>query len=72
MDLKMPVMDGYTATRLIREIDPAIPVIAQTAYAMVEDIIRIKSAPFADYIVKPIKPGLLVEKIHRILTPDAA
>jgi CheY-like chemotaxis protein len=70
MDLKMPVMDGYIATKMIREMNSSIPVIAQTAYAMVEDIEKIRKAEFDDYVVKPIKPGLLVEKIRKIIFPD--
>jgi signal transduction histidine kinase/CheY-like chemotaxis protein len=70
MDLKMPIMDGYAATRIIRELNPKIPIIAQTAYAMVEDIEKIKAASFDDYMVKPIKANLLVEKIKRLIFPE--
>jgi CheY-like chemotaxis protein len=69
MDLKMPVMDGYTATKLIREINREIPIVAQTAYAMVEDIEKIKASDFDDYLVKPIKPGTLVDKIKKLIFP---
>lgn len=57
MDLKMPVMDGYTATRLIKEFEPKIPVIAQTAYAMSEDKERTVKAGFDNFIAKPILPN---------------
>jgi signal transduction histidine kinase/CheY-like chemotaxis protein len=67
MDLKMPVMDGFTAFRLIRELNHDIPIVAQTAYAMVEDIDKIRSAGFCDYIVKPIRQEILVEKIRKVL-----
>jgi len=70
MDIKMPGMDGITASRLIREIHPDIPVIAQTAYAMVEDVNKIKSNGFDDYIAKPILPSLLIEKVNRLLYPE--
>jgi signal transduction histidine kinase/CheY-like chemotaxis protein len=69
MDIKMPEMDGIMATSLIREINPNIPIIAQTAYAMVEDIEKIKASSFDDYISKPIMPGLLIEKIKKFLFP---
>ncbi len=67
MDIKMPVMDGYEATRIIKEFKPDIPIIAQTAYALVEDIEKIKMASFDDYLIKPIKPGQLVEKIITLI-----
>lgn len=70
MDIKMPGMDGYTATRHIRKIEPNIPIIAQTAYAMVEDVNKIKSSPFDDYISKPIRPGILIEKVGKLLYPE--
>lgn len=54
MDLKMPVMDGYTATRLIKELKPKMPVIAQTAFAMSEDKERTVNAGFDNFIAKPI------------------
>lgn len=54
MDLKMPVMDGYTATRLIKELEPRMPVIAQTAYAMSEDREKTEKAGFDNFIAKPI------------------
>ncbi len=54
MDLKMPVMDGYTATRIIKELKPRMPVIAQTAYAMSEDKEKTADAGFDNFIAKPI------------------
>jgi signal transduction histidine kinase/CheY-like chemotaxis protein len=70
MDIKMPGMDGYTATNLIRKMEPHIPIIAQTAYAMIEDVNKIKSSSFDDYISKPIRPGLLIEKVKYLLYPE--
>jgi signal transduction histidine kinase/CheY-like chemotaxis protein len=70
MDIKMPVMDGLTARRILHEIKPGMPIIAQTAYAMVEEIEKIKAAGFDDYLIKPIKPAHLVEKMKQILHPE--
>jgi CheY-like chemotaxis protein/nitrogen-specific signal transduction histidine kinase len=70
MDIKMPGMDGYAATNHIRKIEPRIPIIAQTAYAMVEDVNKIKSSSFDDYISKPIRPSLLIEKVKKIFYPE--
>ena len=53
MDIKMPVMDGHLASKLIRKFRPDVPIIAQTAYALEserEDFIH----DFDDYITKPI------------------
>ncbi len=54
MDIKMPLMDGYSATREIKNISRHVPVIAQTAYAMSEEKEKSKLAGCDDYIAKPI------------------
>ncbi|WP_455498606.1 response regulator [Coprobacter sp.] len=54
MDIKMPVMNGYEATAEIRKSDVDIPIIAVSAYAFSEDIDRIMTSGFTDYIAKPI------------------
>jgi PAS domain S-box-containing protein len=54
MDIKMPEMDGYTATRLIKKLRPQLPVIAQTAYAMIENRENAFQAGFDQYISKPV------------------
>jgi PAS domain S-box-containing protein len=53
MDIKMPVLDGYSAAKLIKEFRPGIPIIAQTAYALDNEVARYGDA-FNDYISKPI------------------
>jgi len=61
MDMKMPVMNGVEATRLIREFKPDLPIIAITAYAMTGDERRFMEAGGNEYIAKPInKDKLLV------------
>lgn len=52
MDIRMPTMDGFTATKLIKEIKPDMPIIAQSAYASNEEI-REYLQHFDDYITKP-------------------
>ena len=54
MDLKMPVMDGYSAMVEIRKIRPMIKIIAETAYALAGDDRKILAAGFDDYLAKPI------------------
>ncbi len=63
MDINMPVMNGFDATRKIRELDKNIPIIAQTAYALEGDREKSLDAGCTDYISKPIKKEELLEKI---------
>ncbi len=65
MDMQMPEMDGYEATRQIKKIRPELPVIAQTAYAFVEDQTKALEAGCDDYISKPLKRKALQEKIKK-------
>ncbi|MCG8698455.1 MAG: response regulator [Bacteroidales bacterium] len=67
MDIKMPLMNGYEAIKEIRKLDKTIPVIAQTAYAMSEDRKTAMNLGFNDYISKPIKAEILLEKLGRLL-----
>lgn len=67
LDIKMPVMNGFDAIKIIRNDRPDLPVIAQTAYAMAEDQKRILKAGFNDYISKPIDRELLFEKINFLI-----
>jgi CheY-like chemotaxis protein len=54
MDLQLPVMDGFTAAEKIREIRKDIVIIAQTAYGLMSDKVKIINSGFDDYIIKPI------------------
>jgi CheY-like chemotaxis protein len=63
MDLQLPVMDGYTSTRLIREFNQNVIIIAQTAYGLVGEREKIIDCGFNDYIVKPILSENLFENL---------
>jgi len=65
MDIRMPKMDGYEATRKIREFNKDISIIAQTAYALLGDREKSLEAGCDDYITKPIDKDELLEKIKR-------
>lgn len=63
MDINMPVMDGYEATRRIRQISNSVPIVAVTAYAYASDQEKILQNGFNGYVSKPINP----EKLHQEL-----
>jgi len=67
MDIKMPDMTGYEATRLIKEVRPVLPVIAQTAYALYGDEEKSENAGCDDYITKPINRKRLLEILEKYL-----
>ncbi len=67
LDIKMPKMDGYQAVKLIKGINPDVPVIAQTAYAMKTDRQKSLDTGFDEYISKPIKEADLLKKIKKFL-----
>ncbi|MEQ2679237.1 Sensory/regulatory protein RpfC [uncultured Clostridium sp.] len=71
MDIQMPVMDGYTATRLIRELpreDAAtVPILAMTADAFAEDIQAAREAGMDSHIAKPLDIAELKQTISRFL-----
>ncbi len=67
MDIKMPVLDGYEATRQILAFRPGLPVIATTAYAFAEDRQKALSSGCVDYISKPLNKEKLMEIIYKHL-----
>ncbi len=64
MDLKMPIMNGFEATKLIKMSRPNLPIIAQTAFSSQEDKSKAKSAGCDDLITKPIKEDVLRKKLE--------
>lgn len=67
MDLKMPEMDGYEATRLIKKLDKNVPIISQSAYAMPGDIDKCIDSGMNDYLIKPVKPKVLLSILNKHL-----
>jgi two-component system cell cycle response regulator DivK len=70
MDIQLPVMDGYEATRRIK-VDPAlrsIPVIAVTSYALSGEEEKARAAGCDEYVPKPYSPRHLLAKIRQYLT----
>jgi CheY-like chemotaxis protein len=73
MDCRMPMMDGYETTRIIRRggagvLDPRVPIIAMTANAMIGDRELVLEAGMDDYLAKPVNPKTLEETLQRWLT----
>lgn len=67
MDIKMPLMDGLTATGIIRKNNKTVPIIALTANAYDSDRDKAFEAGCDNYMAKPILAGLLIEMIKKYL-----
>ncbi len=71
MDIQMPVMDGYTAARRIRESDRSdaatVPIIAMTANTFAEDVLKSRSAGMNGHLPKPIDIQLLMQTLNQIV-----
>jgi two-component system, cell cycle response regulator DivK len=69
MDIQLPVLDGYEATRRIKD-DPTlghIPIIAVTSYALSGDEAKVRAAGCDAYIAKPFSPRVLLAKVRELL-----
>ncbi len=67
MDIKMPDLDGFEATKQIKMIYPELPVIVQTAYALPDQEAKIRQAGCDDYITKPIDTSNLIKTLEKYL-----
>lgn len=68
MDIKMPILDGYSATKKIKTLNPNIPIIAQTAYTLGDDRTKCLNAGCDDYITKPIMKNDLFKLILKFIS----
>ena len=71
MDIMMPVMNGYEATKMIRSLDredaKEVPIIAMTANAFTEDRLRAKEAGMDEHVAKPVDVELLIKVIRKLV-----
>ncbi|MCW3787597.1 response regulator [Plebeiibacterium sediminum] len=67
MDLQLPILDGYTATKEIKKIDSKVPIIAQTAHVMSGEREKCLEAGCDDYLAKPIRLQILMETLSKYL-----
>jgi CheY-like chemotaxis protein len=67
MDINLPIMNGYDASKAIKEMRPNLPIIAQTAYALEGDREKALLAGCDDYIPKPIVITTLLKKMNNFL-----
>ena len=67
MDISLPVMDGYEATRTIRKTFQSLPIIGLSAHAMQGDDEKAKAAGCTDYLPKPVDEDLLLKKLKEYL-----
>ncbi|MAD97968.1 MAG: histidine kinase [Flavobacteriaceae bacterium] len=70
MDIRMPILDGYEATKQILKVNPKAKIIAQTSYAMTSDKERCLQEGFVDYITKPIDNDVLIETMKKWVTEE--
>ena len=66
MDIMMPEMDGYEATKVIRSFDQDIPIVAMTANAFTEDKIKAKKAGMNAHVSKPLDKDILIQVIAKL------
>lgn len=67
MDLQLPIVDGYTATRELKKINSTIPIIAQTAHVMSGEREKCMEAGCDGYLAKPIRLQILMETLSKFL-----
>ena len=70
IDIKMPVMNGYEAIKKIRDLRPHLPIIAQTAFALSDEMVKAFNAGSNDYISKPFKKDQLLDLVKKHLFPN--
>lgn len=68
MDIRMPVLDGYEATKQIREINSSIPIVAQTAFAAIPEQKKMLELGFDEFLAKPLDEKILSDLINKYMS----
>ncbi len=68
MDIRMPVLNGYEATKQIRKFNTEIPIIAQTAFALIPEQKTILESGFTDFLSKPVEAEKLFGLIKKYMS----
>ncbi|VAW45505.1 Virulence sensor protein bvgS precursor [hydrothermal vent metagenome] len=72
MDIRMPVLNGYEAAKVIKSLNPTIPIIALTASVMQDEFEKIRRTYFDDYLRKPVLRNNLIQALTQFLEYDEA
>lgn len=67
MDLNMPEMDGFEATRLIKQINPDVPIVVQSTFVWSEEEDKSREAGCSEFLAKPIPMNVLIDTIGKYL-----
>lgn len=67
MDIRMPIMDGLTATSTIHSSHPDLPIVAVTAYTLSNEKEKCKEAGAVDFLSKPVRPTELIPLVERLI-----
>jgi CheY-like chemotaxis protein len=67
MDIRMPILNGYDATKKIREFNADVPIIAQTAFALIPEQKAIIESGFTDFLSKPVEEEKLFGIIRKYM-----
>ncbi|NLJ08279.1 MAG: response regulator [Sphingobacteriales bacterium] len=67
MDIRLPKMDGYEATKKIREFNQSVPIIAQTAYVMEEEKYKVTDVGCDDLLTKPLQREKMLKMIDKYM-----
>ena len=68
LDIQIPIIDGFTVCKMIREKDQEIPIIVQTAYVLNDEQSRCKEAGCNDYLSKPLNMEKLIDLMDKYLS----
>ena len=68
MDIRMPDMNGLDATRIIKEVNPNIPIVALSAYAFDENVREAKAAGCDEFLSKPFRVEDLLDTVDKYIT----